>query len=139
MSYYKTRRSTGFASHKSFATMEYSLRIYKNEYQPAQLNYITGIFNVIEESENNITITGDEVQLHKVMSAIFLTDERFKEVFPEYVTVAERQAITRKELEALKDTIATTLCKCIRDGVTDNDLFWEMRDFYLNKIASRPN
>lgn len=117
--------------------MEYSLRIYKNEYQPAQLNYIKGIFNVVEESEN--TITGDEVQLHKVMSAMLLNDERFKEVFPEYVTVAERQAITRKELEALKDTIATTLCKCIRDGVTDNDLFWEMRDFYLNKIASKFN
>lgn len=119
--------------------MEYLLRIYKNEYQPAQLNYIKGIFNVIEESKNIITITGDEVQLHKVMSAMLLTDERFKEVFPEYVTVAERQAITRKELEALKDTIATTLCKCIRDGVTDNDLFWEMRDFYLNKIVSKLN
>lgn len=117
--------------------MEYSLRIYKNEYQPAQLNYIKGVFKVIEESENIITITGDEVLLHKVMSAIFLTDERFKEVFPEYVTVAERQAITRKELEALKETIATTLCKCICDGVTDNDLFWEMRDFYLNKIANK--
>lgn len=137
MSYYKTRRSTGFASHKSFATMEYSLRIYKNEYQPAQLNYITGIFNVIEESANTITIVGDETNLNKVMSAIFVNDNDFKAIFPEYVTVAERRAIARKKLNNLKMQIAETLCDCIRDGATDDIFFTELREFYLEKVASK--
>ena len=122
---------------QSFATMEYSLRIYKNEYQPAQLNYIKGVFNVVEESDNTITIIGDEINLNKVMSAIFVTDNDFKAIFPEYVTVAERRAITRKELNNLKDQIATTLCRCIRDGVTDDDFFTELRDFYLARVASK--
>ncbi|MCM1165187.1 MAG: hypothetical protein NC311_11750 [Muribaculaceae bacterium] len=116
--------------------MEYTLRIYKNEYQPAQINYIKGVSEVLEESDKVITIKGDETMLNKIQSAMFLSDERFKEVFPEYVTVAERQAITRQELDNLKATIANTLCDCIRDGVTDNnDFFWELRDFYLDKIA----
>lgn len=116
--------------------MEYTLRIYKNEYQPAQLNYIKGAFEVLDESDKVITIKSDETMLYRVQSAMFLDDERFKEVFPEYVTVAERQAITRQKLDALKTTIATTLCDCINDGVTENNtFFWELRDFYLDKIA----
>lgn len=114
--------------------MEYSLRIYKNEYQAAHINFIKGVFEVVEESEKTLTIVGDETMLEKAQSGMFTTDEQFKAIFPEYVTIAERQAITRKELEALKDQIATTLCRCIRDGVADGVMFNKMRDFYLNEL-----
>ena len=136
MSYYKTQCLTG-ATHNLSQQWNIHFASTKNEYQPAQLNYIKGVFNVVEESANTITIIGDEINLNKVMSAIFVTDNNFKAIFPEYVTVAERRAITRKELNNLKDQIATTLCRCIRDGVTDDDFFTELRDFYLARVASK--
>ena len=91
--------------------MNLSLRIYKNEYQASHLNYIKSVFDVTKESEKTIEIVGEETLLAKVQLGMFATDEQFKNIFPDYVTVLERQAITNKELEDLKDQIATTLCR----------------------------
>lgn len=134
MSYYKTRCLTG-ATPQSFATMEYSLRIYKNEYGVRHLNFIRKKFEVTGETEKTLEVVGKEQDLEMLMSAMFLTDEQFKAVFPDYQTEKERQEWTRKELADLKDTIARTLCRIINDGDMNNPLFDKFRSFYLNELA----
>lgn len=108
MSYNKTRCLTG-ATPQSFATMEYSLRIYKNEYGVRHLNFIRKKFEVTGETEKTLEVVGKEQDLEMLMSAMFLTDEQFKAVFPDYQTEKECQEWTRKELADLEDTIARTL------------------------------
>jgi hypothetical protein len=120
---------------QSFATMEYSLNIYKNEYQEAHLAFIRKHFTVSDETEKVLTIVGIDYKLEKVMSGMFATDEQFKALFPDYQTEKERQEWTRKELADLKDTIARTLCRIINDGDMNNPLFDKFRSFYLNELT----
>lgn len=82
--------------------MDYSLRIYKNEYAELHLNFICKAFKVNLETEKVIEIVGEQEQLEKVMSGMFCTDEQFKALFPEYQTRKEREEWTSKELETLK-------------------------------------
>lgn len=121
--------------HTTFATMEYSLRIYKNEYGVRHLNFIRKTFTVSGETEKVLTIIGEEVELEKVMSAMFLTDEQFKAIFPDFQTEKECAEWTRKQLADLKDNIAKTLCRIINDGDTNNPLFAKFRSFYLNELT----
>lgn len=134
MSYNKTRCLTG-ATPQSFATMEYSLRIYKNEYGVRHLNFIRKKFEVSGETEKTLEVVGKEQDLEMLMSAMFLNDEQFKVLFPDYQTEKESQEWTRKELADLKDTIARTLCRIINDGDTNNPLFDKFRSFYLNELT----
>lgn len=134
MSYYKTQCLTG-ATPQPFATMEYSLQVYKNEYGVRHLNFIRKTFTVSGETEKVLTIIGEEVELEKVMSAMFLTDEQFKAIFPDYQTEKECQEWTCKQLADLKDNIAKTLCHIINDGDTNNPLFAKFRSFYLNELT----
>lgn len=119
---------------QSFATMEYSLNIYKNEYQEAHLVFIRKHFTVSDETEKVLTIVGIDYKLEKVMSGMFATDEQFKALFPDYQTEKERQEWTRKELADLKDNIATTLCRIINQGDINNPMFEKVRKFYLSEL-----
>ena len=114
--------------------MEYSLRIYKNEYAELHLNFIRKAFNVNHETEKVIVIVGEEEQLEKVESGMFCTEEQFKALFQEYQTRKEREEWTKKELEALKMTIANTLCHIINQGEPSGEQFTKFRDFYLNQL-----
>lgn len=116
--------------------MEYSLRIYKNEYGVRHLNFIRKKFEVTGETEKTLEVVGKEQDLETLMSAMFLTDEQFKALFPDYQTEKERQEWTRKELADLKDTIARTLCRIINDGDMNNPLFDKFRSFYLNELTT---
>lgn len=69
------------------------------------------------------------------MSGMFCTDEQFKALFPEYQTRKEREEWTSKELETLKKTIATTLCRVINQGEPSGEQFTKFRDFYLNQLC----
>lgn len=138
MSYNKTQCLTG-ATPQSFATMEYSLRIYKNEYGVRHLNFIRKKFEVTGETEKTLEVVGKEQDLEMLMSAMFLTDEQFKAVFPDYQTEKECQEWIRKELADLEDTIARTLCRIIYDGDTNNPLFVKFRSFYLNELTTFGN
>lgn len=115
--------------------MDYSLRIYKNEYAELHLNFICKAFKVNLETEKVIEIVGEQEQLEKVMSGMFCTDEQFKALFPEYQTRKERDEWTSKELETLKKTIATTLCRVINQGEPSGEQFTKFRDFYLNQLC----
>lgn len=115
--------------------MEYSLRIYKNEYGVRHLNFIRKKFEVSGETEMTLEVVGKEQDLEMLMSAMFLNDEQFKALFPDYQTEKERQEWTRKELADLKDTIARTLCRIINDGDMNNPLFDKFRSFYLNELT----
>lgn len=119
--------------------MEYSLRIYKNEYGVRHLNFIRKKFEVTGETEKTIEVVGKEQDLKMLMSAMFSTDEQFKALFPDYQTEKESQEWTRKELSDLKDTIARTLCRIIYDGDTNNPLFVKFRSFYLNELTTFGN
>lgn len=119
--------------------MEYSLRIYKNEYGVRHLNFIRKKFAVTGETEKTLEVIGKEQDLEMLMSAMFLNDEQFKALFPDYQTEKERQEWTRKELADLKDTIARTLCRIINDGDMNNPLFDKFRSFYLNELATFGN
>lgn len=120
---------------QSFATMEYSLNIYKNEYQEAHLAFIRKHFTVSGETEKVLTIVGIDYKLEKVMSGMFATDDQFKAIFPEYQTATERAEWTNKELADLKDNVATTLCRIINQGNINNPLFVKFRNFYLNELT----
>lgn len=134
VSYYKTQYLTG-ATPQSFATMDFSLRIYKNEYGVRHLNFIRKKFEVTGETEKTLEVIGKEQDLEMLMSAMFLNDEQFKALFPDYQTEKECQEWTRKELADLKDTIARTLCRIINDGDMNNPLFDKFRSFYLNELT----
>lgn len=117
--------------------MEYSLRIYKNEYGVRHLNFIRKTFEVSIETETILEIIGKESDLEMVMSAMFSTDEQFRAIFPDYRTEKECQEWTRKQLADLKDNIAKTLCRIINDGDTNNPLFEKFRSFYLNELTTK--
>lgn len=115
--------------------MDYSLRVYKNEYAELHLNFIRKAFKVNFETEKVIEIVGEQELIEKVMSGMFCTDEQFKAIFPEYQTRKEREEWTNKELVNLKTTIATTLCRVISQGEPSGELFTKFRDFYLNQLS----
>lgn len=116
--------------------MEYSLRIYKNEYGVRHLNFIRKKFEVSGETEKTLEVVGKEQDLEMLMSAMFSTDEQFKAIFPDYRTEKECQEWTRKQLADLEDTIAKTLCHIINDGDMNNPLFDKFRSFYLNELTT---
>lgn len=115
--------------------MDYSLRIYKNEYDEHHLNFIRKIFKVNLETEKVVEFVGEQELLEKVMSGMFCTDEQFKAIFPEYQTRKEREEWTSKELENLKTTIATTLCRIINHGEPSGEQFTKFHNFYLHQLC----
>lgn len=106
-------------------------RLYKDEYNEAQLNYIHKTYKMYEESPSVLTIEGTPEELRKAAGAIYLSDEEFKKIFPEYLTLEERQEYTAKKLKDLKLHIAGVLCQIIENGDRESKDFKDYRDFYL--------
>lgn len=106
-------------------------RLYKDEYNEAQLNYIHKTYKIYEESPSVLTVEGTPEELRKAAGAIYLSDEEFKKIFPEYLTLEERKAYTAERLKDLERHIAGVLCQIIENGDRESEEFWAYRDFYL--------
>lgn len=113
--------------------MQMSLRIYTNEYNANQLRYIRNNFEVFTESANFIIISGSESRLEDLMSLTFSTDEKFKQLFNDYLTEDERIENNKKEIHHLADEFRNSLLKIINNGIADV-AFVELRKIYFNEI-----
>ena len=92
--------------------MQMSLRIYTNEYNANQLRYIRDNFEVVTETTNVIIISGSESRLEDLMSLTFSTDEKFKQLFNDYVTEEEMIENTKK-IHHLADEFRNSLLQII--------------------------
>ena len=118
---------------KTTTNMQMSLRIFKNEYSENQLRYIRNNFEIITESENIIMISGSESRLEDLMSLTFSTDEKFKQLFNDYLAEEERIENTKKEIRHLADEFRNSLLQIINNGIAGAD-FVELRKIYFNEI-----
>ena len=113
--------------------MQMSLRIYTNEYNANQLRYIRDNFEVVKETTNVIIISGSESRLEDLMSLTFSDDEKFKQLFNDYLTEEERVDNTKKEIRHLADEFRNSLLKIINNGIAGAE-FVELRKIYFNEI-----
>lgn len=113
--------------------MQMSLRIYKNEYNDNQLRYIRNNFEVVTEITDIILILGSESRLEDLMSLTFSTDEKFKQLFNDYLTEDERIENTKKEIRHLADEFRNSLLQIINNGIAGAE-FVELRKIYFNEI-----
>ena len=109
------------------------LRVYKDEYNASQLTYIRDNFEVVTESENVIMISGSETRLEDLMSLTFSTDEKFKQLFNDYLTKEERIENTKKEIHHLADEFRNSLLEIINNGIAGSK-FVELRKIYFSEI-----
>lgn len=110
-----------------------TLRVYKNEYQPSQIAYLSNAFEVIAESATILTISGSEKELEKVMSGMFSTEDEFKSIFPKFQTEADRMAYTDQLFDDTVRLIQTNLLQMINHGVADGN-FIKLRQAYFDLI-----
>ena len=113
--------------------MQMSLRIYTNEYNANQLRYIRDNFEVVTETTNVIIISGSESRLEDLMSLTFSDDEKFKQLFNDYLTEEERVDNTKKEIHHLADEFRNSLLQIINNGIAGAE-FVELRQIYFNEI-----
>ena len=113
--------------------MQMSLRIYTNEYNANQLRYIRDNFEIFTETTNVIIISGSESRLEDLMSLTFSDDEKFKQLFNDYLTEEERVDNTKKEIHHLADEFRNSLLQIINNGIA-GDEFVELRKIYFNEI-----
>ena len=113
--------------------MQMSLRVYKNEYSENQLRYIRNNFEIFTESANVIIISGSESRLEDLMSLTFSDDEKFKQLFNDYLTEEERVENTKKEIRHLADEFRNSLLQIINNGIAGSE-FVELRKIYFSEI-----
>ena len=113
--------------------MQMSLRVYKDEYSENQLRYIRNNFEIFTETTNVIIISGSESRLEDLMSLTFSTDEKFKQLFNDYLTEDERIENTKKEIRQLADEFRNSLLQIINNGIAGSE-FVELRKIYFNEI-----
>ena len=113
--------------------MQMSLRIYTNEYNANQLRYIRDNFEVVTETTDVILILGSSSRLEDLMSLTFSTDEKFKQLFNDYLTEEERVDNTKKEIRHLADEFRNSLLQIINNGIAGAE-FAELRKIYFNEI-----
>lgn len=112
-----------------------TLRIYKNEYESRHIDFIRTNFTVVEESENVLAIAGTEEILNNVMQGMMTSDEQFKAIFPDFRTLAERQAYTDEQICATKKSLQNTLCMIASYGAFTEESYVEfdkLRQAYMN-------
>lgn len=114
-------------------TKNMSLRVYKDEYNASQLTYIRDNFEIVTESENVILIAGSEARLEDLMSLTFSDDEKFKQLFNDYLTKEERIENTKKEIHHLADEFRKSLLEIINTGIAGAK-FVELRKIYFSEI-----
>ena len=93
-----------------------TLRIYKDEIDGNRQNFIRRNFTVYEETERVISVEGSEEDIVKLYDNCLLSDEQFKQAFPEYRTYTERIEYTREKCESIKAYFRHTLCDIIANG-----------------------
>ena len=113
--------------------MQMSLRIYTNEYNANQLRYIRDNFEVVTETTDVILILGSSSRLEDLMSLTFSDDEKFKQLFNDYLTEEERIENTKKEIRHLADEFRNSLLQIINNGIAGAE-FVELRKIYFNEI-----
>ena len=113
--------------------MQMSLRVYKDEYSENQLRYIRNNFEIFTETTNVIIISGSESRLEDLMSLTFSDDEKFKQLFNDYLTEEERIENTKKEIHHLADEFRNSLLQIINNGIAGAE-FAELRKIYFNEI-----
>ena len=118
---------------KTTKNMQMSLRVYKDEYNASQLTYIRDNFEVVTESENIILISGSEARLEDLMNLTFSTDEKFKQLFNDYLTKEERIENTKKEIHHIADEFRKSLLEIINNGIANSD-FVKLRKIYFSEI-----
>ena len=97
-----------------------TLRVYKDEYQGTQIDYLRKAFEVVDESAKVMVISGTESELEKVQACMYFGEADFKAVFPDYLTTREREYNT---MDLAKDCLMemySTVNKMIENGlITD--------------------
>lgn len=111
----------------------FTLRIYKNEIGATRLAYIRKSFSIFMESPKVLTVQGNSEEMEKLYSCYLLDDNRFKAVFPDYLTQAERVAYTERMCQKIKNDFAATLCHIINNGEKTEE-FWRLREIYLDEL-----
>ena len=107
-----------------------TLRIYKDEVSENRLQFICRAFTICEETERVITVEGSEEDIVKLYDNCLLSDERFKQAFPEYRTYMERLEYTREKCESIKAYFRDALCDIIANGELNAD-YEALRQIYL--------
>ena len=113
--------------------MQMSLRVYKDEYNANQLRYIRDNFEVVTETTDVILILGSSSRLEDLMSLTFSDDEKFKQLFNDYLTEEERVENTKNEIRHLADEFRNSLLKIINNGIAVVE-FVELRKIYFSAI-----
>lgn len=110
-----------------------ALRIYKDEISDNRLNFIRRTFTVFEESEKVLSVEGSGEDIVKLYDNCLLSDERFKQAFPNYMTRAERAEYTLTKLEGVKSYVQNALLEIIANGELNED-FARLRQLYLQYL-----
>lgn len=111
-----------------------TLRVYKEEYNDNQLQFLSELFEVVDETANVLTIAGALEELELVMKSVFTSDEEFKKTFPEYITEEERKENTEREFNELTKQIGIALCRVVKSGDIHNPIVSKYRKFFLNEL-----
>ena len=101
--------------------MQMSLRIYTNEYNANQLRYIRDNFEVVTETTDVILILGSSSRLEDLMSLTFSDDEKFKQLFNDYLTEEEEIIENTKKIHHLADEFRKSLLQIINNGIAGSE------------------
>lgn len=105
-----------------------TLRVYKDEYLPAQIQYIREAFVVEEESANVITIYGTGMELGKVASINkYMSESDVKKIFPGYLTTEEREYNTMDLAKDCLMEMQDTLSKMVKKGLITDPRYEALR------------
>ena len=128
----KTNNSTQLSTETR--STQLSLRIFKNEYTANQLRYIHTHFHVLEHSDSVLTIGGSADDLDKVMSLMYSSDDKFKSVFPDFLTEDERKENNISLLKSLDSHLKDVLIEMGINGRVLDDVYEIVESF--SKITS---
>jgi hypothetical protein len=81
--------------------MEDYIEVSKRDYTRKQVYFLKNRFRDLSNSNSILILYGEEEELQKVVKAANLTDEQFKEYFPEFLN----EEAMKKELEAYGEII----------------------------------
>lgn len=110
-----------------------TLRIYKNEIDATRLAFIRKSFSIYEDSEKVLTVEGSKDDILKLYDNYLLSDEQFKEAYPEYMTYSERLKYTELMCKSIKDHFREALCDIINNG-EETPEFARLLKIYLNEL-----
>lgn len=104
-----------------------TLRVFKNEYQGTQIDYLRKAFEVVDESANVLTISGTEAELEKVQTCMFFGEADFKAVFPDYLTTEEREYNTMDLAKDCLNVMYSTVLEIREKGLINDPRFEALR------------